>query len=72
MKAVCWHGVEDVRVDKVPDPEIINPRDAIVRITSTAICGSDLHLYDGKVPSMMKGDNPRPRVHGRRRGGGPA
>jgi threonine dehydrogenase-like Zn-dependent dehydrogenase len=56
MKAVCWHGVEDVRVDKVPDPEIINPRDAIVRITSTAICGSDLHLYGGKVPTMMKGD----------------
>jgi len=56
MKACCWHGVEDMRVDRVPDPEIINPRDAVVRITSTAICGSDLHLYGGKVPSMMKGD----------------
>jgi threonine dehydrogenase-like Zn-dependent dehydrogenase len=56
MRAVCWHGVEDMRVDRVPDPEIINPRDAIVRITSTAICGSDLHLYGGKVPSMKKGD----------------
>jgi threonine dehydrogenase-like Zn-dependent dehydrogenase len=56
MKACCWHGVEKVQVDRVPDPEIINPRDAIVRITSTAICGSDLHLYGGKVPSMMKGD----------------
>ncbi|GLC28099.1 zinc-dependent alcohol dehydrogenase [Roseisolibacter agri] len=56
MKACCWHGVEDMRVDRVPDPEIINPRDAIVRITSTAICGSDLHLYGGLVPSMMKGD----------------
>ena len=56
MKAVCWHGVEDMRVDRVPDPELINPRDAIVRITSTAICGSDLHLYGGKVPTMEKGD----------------
>ncbi|MBA2635100.1 MAG: glutathione-dependent formaldehyde dehydrogenase [Sphingomonas sp.] len=56
MRALCWHGVEDVRVDTVPDPEILNPRDAIVKITSTAICGSDLHLYGGKVPSMMKGD----------------
>jgi threonine dehydrogenase-like Zn-dependent dehydrogenase len=56
MKACCWQGVEKVRVEKVPDPEIINPRDAIVRITSTAICGSDLHLYGGKVPSMQKGD----------------
>jgi threonine dehydrogenase-like Zn-dependent dehydrogenase len=56
MKACCWEGVEKVRVNRVPDPELINPRDAIVRITSTAICGSDLHLYGGKVPSMMKGD----------------
>ncbi|MEZ2225827.1 hypothetical protein [Microcoleus sp.] len=44
MKAVCWHGANDVRVDNVPDPTIINPRDAIFKITSTAICGSDLHL----------------------------
>jgi threonine dehydrogenase-like Zn-dependent dehydrogenase len=56
MKACCWQGVEDVRVQKVPDPEIVNPRDAVVRVTSTAICGSDLHLYGGKVPSMQKGD----------------
>ncbi len=56
MRALCWHGVEDVRVDTVPDPQLLNPRDAIVKTTSTAICGSDLHLYGGKVPSMEKGD----------------
>jgi len=56
MKAVCWHGKHDVRVDTVPNPEIINPRDAIVRVTLTAICGSDLHLYNGYVPSMKDGD----------------
>ena len=56
MKAVCWHGAKDVRVETVPDPKIINPRDAIVKITSTAICGSDLHLYDGFIPTMEKGD----------------
>lgn len=56
MKAVCWYGTTDVRVEQVPDPEILNPRDAIVRVTSTAICGSDLHLYDGYIPTMMKGD----------------
>jgi threonine dehydrogenase-like Zn-dependent dehydrogenase len=56
MRALCWHGVNDVRVDNVPDPSILNPRDAIVRITSTAICGSDLHLMDGYVPTMEKGD----------------
>src|SRR6478672_7094890 len=56
MKANCWYGKEDVRVEEVPDPQIVNPRDAIVKITSTAICGSDLHLYDGYVPSMMTGD----------------
>ncbi|MBD1842589.1 glutathione-dependent formaldehyde dehydrogenase [Cyanobacteria bacterium FACHB-63] len=56
MKAVCWHGANDVRVETVPDPKIINPRDAIVKITSTAICGSDLHLYDGWNPTMQKGD----------------
>ena len=56
MKANCWHGKEDVRVEHVPDPEILNPRDAIVKITSTAICGSDLHLYNGFVPTMEKGD----------------
>jgi threonine dehydrogenase-like Zn-dependent dehydrogenase len=56
MKAVCWHGNNDVRVETVPDPKLINPRDAIVKITSTAICGSDLHLYDGYVPTMQPGD----------------
>src|SRR5690606_25445272 len=56
MKAVCWQGKQEVRVEQVPDPKILNPRDAIVRITSTAICGSDLHLYDGYIPTMMKGD----------------
>jgi threonine dehydrogenase-like Zn-dependent dehydrogenase len=56
MKAVCWYGPEDVRVTSVPDPKIQNPRDAIVRVTTTAICGSDLHLYGGFIPSMQKGD----------------
>lgn len=56
MKAICWHGKEDVRVDRVPDPEIINPRDAILKVTATAICGSDLHLYDGYIPTMQPGD----------------
>ncbi|HEX8395965.1 MAG TPA: zinc-dependent alcohol dehydrogenase [Pyrinomonadaceae bacterium] len=56
MKAVCWYGKEDVRVEEVPDPKIINPRDAIVKISSTAICGSDLHLYNHMIPTMQKGD----------------
>ncbi|HYS93427.1 MAG TPA: zinc-dependent alcohol dehydrogenase [Candidatus Acidoferrales bacterium] len=56
MRALCWHGKEDIRVDTVPDPQIQDPRDIIVKITSTAICGSDLHLYGGFVPSMEKGD----------------
>ncbi|MBD1844617.1 glutathione-dependent formaldehyde dehydrogenase [Cyanobacteria bacterium FACHB-63] len=56
MKALCWHGALDVRVDNVPDPKILNPRDAIVKITSTAICGSDLHLYDGFIPTVQSGD----------------
>lgn len=56
MRAVCWFGKHDVRVEDVPDPAIINPRDAVVRVTSTAICGSDLHLYDGFIPSMKEGD----------------
>ena len=49
MRALTWHGKHDVRVDTVDDPEILNPRDAIIKITSTAICGSDLHLYDGYI-----------------------
>lgn len=56
MRALCWEGPLKVRVETVPDPEILNPRDAIVKITSTAICGSDLHLYDGYIPSMERGD----------------
>lgn len=56
MKAVCWHGANDVRVDTVPDPKILNPRDAIIKVTSTAICGSDLHIYDGYIPTMKSGD----------------
>jgi threonine dehydrogenase-like Zn-dependent dehydrogenase len=56
MRALTWHGKHDVRVDTVDDPEIIKPRDAIIKITSTAICGSDLHLYDGFIPTMKAGD----------------
>ena len=56
MKALCWYGTDDVRVARVPDPKILNPRDAIVRITSTCICGSDLHLYNGLMPTMEQGD----------------
>lgn len=56
MRALCYHGKQDVRVDTVPDPDIVNPRDAIIEITSTAICGSDLHLYDGVIPGVMPGD----------------
>jgi threonine dehydrogenase-like Zn-dependent dehydrogenase len=56
MRAVCWHGAKKMQVDRVPDPKILNPRDAIVRITSTAICGSDLHLYHGYIPTMEDGD----------------
>ena len=56
MKAVRYYGKEDIRVETVPDPRILNPRDAIVKITSTAICGSDLHLYGGFIPTMQKGD----------------
>ena len=56
MRALTWHGTHDVRVDNVPDPEILNPRDAIIKISSTAICGSDLHLYDGVIPTMQAGD----------------
>lgn len=56
MKALCWYGKYDVRVQDVPEPKILNQRDAIVKITTTAICGSDLHLYDGYIPTMMKGD----------------
>jgi threonine dehydrogenase-like Zn-dependent dehydrogenase len=56
MRAVCWNGIQDVRVEQVPDPMILNPQDAILRVTSTAICGSDLHLYNGYIPAMKPGD----------------
>jgi threonine dehydrogenase-like Zn-dependent dehydrogenase len=56
VKAVVWHGTEDVRVERMPDPSIVNPRDAVIRVTTTAICGSDLHLYDGMIPTMKSGD----------------
>ncbi|QYO63258.1 alcohol dehydrogenase catalytic domain-containing protein [Leptolyngbya sp. 7M] len=56
MKAVCWHGAMDMRVETVPDPKLLNSRDAIVKITSTAICGSDIHIYDGFIPTMKPGD----------------
>src|SRR5215212_2729441 len=56
MKALCWYGTNDVRVARVPDPRILNPRDAIVKVTLTAICGSDLHLLDGFIPTMKRGD----------------
>src|SRR3954464_10816975 len=56
MRALTWHGKHDVRMETVPDPKILNPRDAILKVTSTAICGSDLHLYDGYIPTMETGD----------------
>ena len=56
MKANCWYGKKDVRVEDVPEPKILSDRDAIVRVTSTAICGSDLHLYNGFMPTLEKGD----------------
>jgi threonine dehydrogenase-like Zn-dependent dehydrogenase len=56
MKALCWQGKKKVRVESVPDPKLLNARDAIVRVTSTAICGSDLHLFNGFIPTMERGD----------------
>lgn len=56
MKANCWYGTRTVKVEDVPDPQILNARDAILRVTSTAICGSDLHLYNGFIPTMKRGD----------------
>jgi len=56
MRAVVWQGKHNVQVQEVPDPKILNPRDAIVRVTLTAICGSDLHLYNGDIPTMQPGD----------------
>lgn len=56
MKALRWYGTHDVRVENVPDPQIVEPTDVVIKVTSTAICGSDLHLYDGYMPTMEKGD----------------
>ncbi len=56
MNAVCWYGKNDVRVVDVPDPRILNPKDAIIEVSSTTICGSDLHLYNGFIPAMQRGD----------------
>lgn len=56
MKAICWHGKKDVRVENVPEPKMLNKRDAILKVNLTAICGSDLHLYHGVIPSMQEGD----------------
>ena len=56
MKALCWHGTGDVRIDTVPDPKIEHPRDAIIKVTASGICGSDLHLLNGYVPTMESGD----------------
>src|SRR5688500_15249051 len=56
MKAITWQGRQEVKLDDVPDPGIVNPHDAIVRVSLTAICGSDLHLYNGFIPAMRPGD----------------
>jgi threonine dehydrogenase-like Zn-dependent dehydrogenase len=56
MKALRWHGTGDVRLDTVPDPKIEDPRNIVIKITSTAICGSELHLFDGYQPTMDEGD----------------
>lgn len=56
MKAACWHGANDVRVETAPDPTILKPHDAIVKVTSTTICGSDLHIYNSFIPTMQIGD----------------
>src|SRR4029079_18210230 len=56
MKALTWHGKNDIRCDTVPDPKIEDGRDAIIRVTACAICGSDLHIFDGVISGMEKGD----------------
>jgi threonine dehydrogenase-like Zn-dependent dehydrogenase len=50
MKALCWHGKSDMRYETVPDPKIQHPQDAIIKVTACAICGSDLHIYNGVIP----------------------
>jgi threonine dehydrogenase-like Zn-dependent dehydrogenase len=56
MKALCWHGKSDIRCETVPDPKIEAPRDAIIKVTACAICGSDLHIFNGVIPEMKRGD----------------
>ncbi len=56
MRALCWNGINDLRVESVPDPEIVNPRDVILRVTASTTCGSDLHFIDGYIPTMREGD----------------
>ena len=56
MKALCWHGKSDIRYETVPDPKIQHPQDAIIKVTACAICGSDLHIFDGIIPDMRNGD----------------
>src|SRR4051812_40262345 len=56
MKALCWHGTGDVRVDNVDDPTIQDDRDIVIKVTASGICGSDLHLLDGLIPTMKSGD----------------
>ena len=56
MRALTYHGTKDVRIDTVPDPVLLHPQDILLRVTATAICGSDLHLYRGKVPGLKEGD----------------
>jgi len=65
MKATCWMGKRNVEVVDVPDPKILNQQDAIVKISSTAICGSDLHLYNGFVPTMERDRTVMPRTRPR-------
>ena len=56
MRALCYHGKGDMRIDTVPDPKIVDPRDIILKVTACAICGSDLHIFDGYTPTMETGD----------------
>ena len=56
MKALCWHGKSDIRYETVPDPKIQHPQGAIIKVTACAICGSDLHIFDGVIPQMQSGD----------------
>ena len=65
MKALTWHGKGDIRCESVPDPKIEHPRDAIIKVTACAICGSDLHIYRRRHPAHEERRRPRPRDHGR-------